>query len=128
MSKIIKRKYKQVRKEFKADLLCKCQENKALAMLIIETYTAWQHKRHITQIWGMFKNPAYKDFQRDYSDNLMGKHLTGRIDIFRSLYFCERDLYHKYRYKIPETLAMGDALGIAYKTLRPKKQNACTSG
>jgi hypothetical protein len=118
VSKIIKRKYKKARIEFKKDLLKKCKENKALAMLIIETYTAWHHRRHIMKIWAMFRNPNYKEFQRDYSDNLMGKSLTGRDDIWKSLYFADRELYDKYSRLIPEVYAMGDALGVAYRKLR----------
>ncbi|MDX8367833.1 hypothetical protein [Cytobacillus sp. IB215665] len=115
----LKKKYKKTRIEFKKELTTAVKENKALAMLIIETYTAWQHTRHITKIWAMFRNPSYSDFQRDYSDNLMGKHITGRVDIWRSLHFGgEKDLCNKYKYEIPEVYAMGDALGIAYKHLR----------
>ena len=118
MSKIIKRKYKQARIEFKKDLLQKCESNKALAMLIVETYTAWHHRRHITKIWGMFRNPEYNAFREDYGDNLMGKHLTGRNDIWRSLYFADRELNEKYKGLIPEKYAMGDALGVAYTVLK----------
>ena len=117
MSKIIKRKYKQTRVEFKKELLEKCKENKALAMLIIETYTAWHHRRHIMKIWEMFRNPEYRDFQLDYNKSLMGKHLTGRDDIWRSLYFTERELHDKYKHLIPEVYAMGDALGVPYRAL-----------
>ncbi|MCY8577593.1 hypothetical protein MOD24_17245 [Bacillus haynesii] len=118
MSKIIKRKYKKVRIAFKKDLIAKCSENKALAMLIVETYTAWHHRRHIIKIWGMFRKPAYKEFQADYSKNLMGDHLSGRDDIWKSLYYADRELHDKFKYLIPETYAMGDALGVAYKVLR----------
>ncbi|MEX3623547.1 hypothetical protein [Viridibacillus arvi] len=94
-------------------------ENKALAMLMIETYTAWQHRGHILKVWellGFHHVEAYKD----YCDKLMGKHLTGREDIWRSLYFADyKDLY-EFRYKIPEKFAMGDALGVAYKVLNSK--------
>lgn len=118
MSKQIKRKYKKARVEFKKELLEKCKNNKALAMLIVETYTAWHHRRHIMKIWAMFRNPNYREFQRDYNENLMGKHLSGRDDIWRSLYFTERELHDKYKYLIPEVYAMGDALCIAYRVLR----------
>lgn len=118
MSRQIKRKYKQTRLAFKNDLLAVCEDNNALAMLIIETYAAWHHKRHITQIWSMFRNPDYSEFQADYSKNLMGKHLCGREDIWRSLYFTEKELYTKYKGKIPETYALGDALGVAYRVLQ----------
>lgn len=120
LSKIIKRKYIKARREFKKDLFAAASENKALAMLIVETYTAWHHRRHIMKIWAMFRNPDYREFQRDYNQNLMGKHLSGRDDIWRSLYFAERELHDKYSKLIPEVYAMGDALGIAYRVLREK--------
>jgi hypothetical protein len=116
--KQLKRRYKNVRSEFKQELRKSMSENKALAMLVIETYTAWKHKDHILNIWGMFRNPDYKNFQRDYSDNLMGKHLTGRVDIWRSFYFSGYQNLYDYKYKIPEKFAMGDALGVAYEVLR----------
>lgn len=118
MSKIIKRKYKKARVAFKKELLVKCRENKALAMLMIETYTAWHHRRHITKTWSMFLNPEYKAFVDAYNKELFGKHLSGRDDIWKSLYFADRELHDKYRSLIPERFAMGDALGIAYRTLR----------
>ncbi|NWL87578.1 hypothetical protein DMN77_08165 [Paenibacillus sp. 79R4] len=118
MSKILKRRYKQSRIEFKSELLERCEDNKALAMLLLETYVAWHHMRHIGKIWAMFRNPDYREFQMDYSKNLFGKHLSGRSDIWHSLYFADRGLYDKYARKIPECYAMGDALGIAYRVLR----------
>ncbi|MED1125153.1 hypothetical protein [Bacillus atrophaeus] len=118
-----KNKYKKTRSDFKSELTFAVQSNKALAMLIVETYAAWKHKNHIAQIWSMFKNPDYENFNRDYSNKLMGKYLSGRVDIWRSLYFGgEEELYKKYKYAIPETFAMGDALGVAYKYLRNQKR------
>ena len=122
MSKIIKRKYKNLRKEFRAELHKAMSENKALAMLAIETYTAWHNRRHILKIWGMFRNPNYKEFRDDYQKNLMGKHLTGRIEIWKSFHFAGFPNLYDYRYSIPETFAMGDALGIAYKVLRKEQK------
>ncbi|WP_244895515.1 hypothetical protein [Evansella clarkii] len=121
MSSRIKRKYRVPRAQFKKELVEACTGNPALATLIIETYTAWHHKRHICSIWGMFRNPAYANFQKDYSDNLMGRYLSGRIDIWRSLHFAgEKDLCEKYRSKIPERYALGDALSVAYWTMYNK--------
>jgi hypothetical protein len=121
MSRITKRRYIIARREFKKELSIATSENKALAMLIIETYTAWHHRRHITKIWAMFKNPEYREFQQEYSNNLMGKHLTGRVDIWRSFHFSGYENLYKFKKLIPEKFAMGDALGIAYRTL--KNQN-----
>jgi hypothetical protein len=118
MSRIVKRRYKEVRKNFRAALYERVKKNKALAMLLIETYSAWHHRRHIGKIWEMFRDPQYDDFQKEYNRTLFGQHLCGREDIWKSLYFTERDLYGTYHQEIPETFAMGDALGIAYRVLR----------
>lgn len=117
MSRQLKRKYKKARVAFKKDLYQRFRENPALAMLAIETYTAWHHRRHIGMIRGMFRNPEFKNFHRAYTKELSGKYLTGRSDIWRSLYFADRELHDKYRGKIPEVYAMGDALGVAYNVL-----------
>lgn len=118
MSKIIKRRYRISRSEFKKELSEKCKENKVLAMLLIETYVAWHHRRHIIKIWGMFKNPNFQNFREAYSQKLFGKHLTGRSDVWRFLYFTERELRDKYRKLIPEVFAMGDAYDVALQTLK----------
>lgn len=113
----LKRKYRPIRQEFKKDILEVTKNNRAFAMMIIETYTASQHRTHIMKVWellGIHHREAYKD----YCDKLMGKHLTGRDEIMRSIYFADKVLYNKYHRKLPECYAMGDALGIAYKALK----------
>jgi hypothetical protein len=122
MGRQLKRKYKKVRVEFKKDLYHHFHKNPALAMLAIETYVAWHHKRHITLIWGMFRHPEFENFRRAYDKELFGKHLTGSSNIWKSLYFSDRELHDKYRRKIPEMFAMGDALGVAYRVLHEKQQ------
>lgn len=120
MSRTLKRKYRNARNEFKNQLYQRCKKNKTLAALLVQTYVSWQHRKHILEIWSMFRNPEYEAFRRDYSENLMGKHLTGREDIWKSLYFSERDLYEKYQYLIPVTYAMGDAVSVAYAAMGAK--------
>ncbi|PES56007.1 hypothetical protein [Bacillus thuringiensis] len=113
----LKRKYKPIRQEFKKDILEVAKSNRAFAMMIVETYTASQHRTHIMKVWellGFHHEEAYKD----YCDKLMGKHLSGRDEIMRSIYFADKELYEKYIYKIPECYAMGDALAIAYRVLK----------
>lgn len=51
----------------------------------------------------------------------MGKHLTGRSDVWRSFHFAGNKRLMEFRYEIPEKYAMGDALGVAYKVLKEKK-------
>jgi len=116
----MKRRYKQVRKEFKADIANIVESNSAFGMMIVSTYTANQHKRHITQIWALLGH-HHKEAHRDYCDKLMGKHLTGTSGIMKSIYFAERSLYDKYVSKLPEVYAMGDALAVAYRVLKRKK-------
>lgn len=121
MSKILKRKYRNCRKEFRMELYEKAKENKALAMLIIKTYTSYQHNKHITLV-GELLGHHHKIAYKDYCDKLMGKHITGRDDIFHSLYFAEQSLYEKYSRRIPQVYAMGDALGVACKVLKENKR------
>ncbi|WP_121616620.1 hypothetical protein [Virgibacillus halodenitrificans] len=123
MSRQLKRRYKKDRVAFKLDLYQRFRENPALAMLAIETYVAWHHRRHITMIWAMFRNPEYKNFHRAYSKELFGKHLTGSSDIWKSLYFTDKELHDKYNGKIPVKYAMGDALSVAYNVLKEKQPN-----
>ncbi|MGE6548076.1 hypothetical protein ACQKFK_03405 [Bacillus mycoides] len=113
----VKRKHRQIRKEFKKDVFEVAKNNRAFAMMIIETYSASKHRRHITKVWELlgFHHPeAYKD----YCSKLQGSFLCGSHEIMRSIYFADKELHDKYLYKIPECYAMGDALGIAYKVLK----------
>lgn len=120
MSKQIKRKYRKERQQFRKDLKIQCDQNAALAMLIIRTYRAEHHFRHITKIWSMFRDPSFHNFHQAYNERLFGKVLTGQDDIWHSLYFAEKELYDRYNSKIPSCYAMGDALGVAYKSLKKK--------
>ncbi|MGN5650310.1 hypothetical protein [Bacillus sp. Brlt_9] len=115
--KEIKLQYRAIRGEFKRDIYEVAKENRAFAMMIVETYIASQHRRHIGDIWellGLNYPAAYKD----YNDRISGKHLTGENNIMRSLYFSDQVLHKKYFGRIPECFAMGDALAVAYKILK----------
>lgn len=115
--KEIKTKYRSIRGEFKRDLYKSAETNRAFAMMIVETYTASQHRKHIGDIWellGLYHPEAYKA----YSDKISGNHLTGENNIMRSLFFTDKVLHNKYFGKIPECFAMGDALAVAYKILQ----------
>jgi len=120
LSKTIKRKWKAVRQEFKRDMLITCMANKAFAMMIVETYVASKSRKHIMEIWSLLGR-NHKEAYGDYCDKLMGKSLTGRNEIIRNLYFCNRELYDKYFRKIPECYAMGEAYGVALKVLNSKR-------
>lgn len=114
----LKRNYRQARIEFKKELYDATKENPALAMLMITTYTAFQHRRHIMKIWellGFNHRAAYKE----YCDKLMGQHISGRDDVWKSLHFAGHpDMRLKYIRRIPERTAMGDALAVAYRVLK----------
>jgi hypothetical protein len=118
VSKQLKRKYKQARIEFKKELYAAAKENHALSMLMIQTYVASQHRTHIMKIWNLLGH-HHPEAYKDYCDKLIGKHLTGRDDIWKSLHFAgQQELRQKYIRRIPETYAMGDALAIAYRVLK----------
>lgn len=119
MSKTIKRKWKNIRKEFKADIFKECTENRSFAMMIVETYVASQMRSHIMEIWSLLGR-NHKEAYKDYCDNLMGKSLTGRSEVLRSIYFSNKELYQKYFREIPEAFAMGDAYGIALRVINSK--------
>lgn len=122
MSSQRKRQYRKTRSRFTYAVKMRVRENPALGMLILETRAAWHHRRHIGQIWAMFRNPAYKDFRDDYSRHLFGKSLTGRSDIWRSLRVGAPDLFDTYYGKIPERFAMGDAYGAALRELNHQQR------
>ena len=115
-----RKKWKSYRKRFRKDLKIAMGNNNALAMLAIETYVACQHRRHIMKIWE-FLGFNYRNAYKDYCETLFGKHLTGESGIMKSLHFANRELYEKYHNVIPERAAMGDALAIAYRTLKKTK-------
>ncbi|HDX9530178.1 TPA: hypothetical protein ROX84_005485 [Bacillus thuringiensis] len=113
----VKRKHRQIRHEFKKDIFEATKNNRAFAMMIIETYTASKHRTHIMKIWELL-GFNHLEAHKDYCDKLMGQHLCGTSEIMKSIYFADKELHDKYRHKIPECYAMGDALGIAYKVLK----------
>lgn len=119
MKEIIKRKWKSIREEFRRDILKECIANKSFAMMIVETYVASQSRKHIHEIWALLGH-NHREAYEDYCDKLMGKHLTGRSEILRNLYFTKRELYQKYFLKIPERCAMGEAYGVAKRVLNSK--------
>lgn len=120
MRNVLKRRYKNIckdRREFKAELYKEMLNNKALTMLVIENYKAYKHHDHITKIWWLLRN--YKDAQKDYNKNLFGKHLATNSYIWKSFRGAQYNyILKKYARKIPETIAMGDALTVAYKCLK----------
>lgn len=116
-----KRKYWKIRKEFKKELYEKVKENKAYIPMIVETYAAHHHRRHIHKVWYLMID--YPEFREKYNQELMGKTLCGRDEILLNLHYVDDD-FLKYRRAIPEQLAMGDALAIAYRVQSENKQKS----
>lgn len=114
----IKRRYRTVRREFRMDIYQAIMKNPALGLMIIKTYTASMHRSHIGKIWWMMRN--HQSFREEYNKDLIGKHLTGRDELFHSLHFAAPEIRQKYWGKIPEAFAMGDALAAAYKAINKK--------
>lgn len=117
MRRKVKNKYKGIRKEFKKDLFSLCLQNDVMPVMIIKTYSAYRHREHIMDIMKMMNKEEHESFRDEYSMSLFGKRLTGEDEIFHSLYFANRDIFIKYNTKIPSSLAMGDALSVAYAAM-----------
>jgi hypothetical protein len=114
-----KKRYKYIRKDFKYKL--SWLMSPALAMAIVQTYAAYRHRWHIATIWAYlgFNHPkAYEG----YCDKLMGKHLSGKDELYHTLYFACRELRDEFYNKLPERVAMGDALSVAYRYLKNGKE------
>lgn len=120
MSRVINSKYAKARKEFRKDLYQVAKDNKSMVVMIVKTYAASKHRTHILKIWSLLGH-NHKEAYKDYCDNLIGNHLTGRDEIMQSLCFVDNELYLKYRGKIPERMAMGDALAVAYSLLNKEE-------
>lgn len=115
-----KRKYWKYRKEFKADLYELVKEQKVYIPLIMETYTAFKHRGYIHETWSMIRN--YPVFFEEYkANNMIGKMIGGSSEMLNNLAYSEPEIFDKYRRKIPDKLAMGDAMSIAYRVQRESR-------
>ena len=122
MGRKTKRQYRIIRKEFKTEVRKRMETNHAYAMMVVQTFSSWHYKKHITAIWGMFQNPDYRRFEKAYSETLKGKVLSGKEGIWQTLSVVDRKLHDAFNKKIPVKYAMGDALAVAYQVLKePEK-------
>ena len=123
MSKIIKRKYKQSRKEFKRDLYKIMQGNVTLALLVQQVcISKIEHKLlyEVFEITGFRHREAYKEI---CDHNIPTRMFEGKShSIFNKLYFVNQDIYYKYIGKIPETYVFGDAYSVAKRVFRECKK------
>lgn len=113
---VVKRKYKKIRKEFKADMINILKENRALGMAILNTYIADKHRTHIHKIWNLL-GTQYKDAWKGYCDSgLSGKMLCGDENLYDTLYFSGyEEITNKYYGKLPERIAFGEIHGLVIK-------------
>ncbi len=118
---IVKRKYRKIRKEFKADMREALMSNRALGMAILNTYIADKHRTHIHKIWHLL-GTKYKDAWKEYRDSgLSGKMLCGYENLYDTLYFSGyKELSDKYYMKLPERVAFGEIYGIVLKCVNGK--------
>lgn len=87
--------------------------------MIVETFSAYKHRTHIYKIWALMSE--YPDFKARYTAELTGKMLCGRDDILYNLHYID-DSFLEFRFSLPEKLAMGDALAVAYKVEEEKRK------
>jgi len=116
-----KKRWKKVRKLFKIKLRIEMESSKALPIAIIKTYTAYKHRTHIYKIWE-YLGHNHPVVYKGYCDKLMGQSLTGRDELFNTLCFACKELYDEFYRKIPERIAMGDALCVALAVLKEREK------
>lgn len=118
---IAKRKYKKIRKEFKADIKEALINNRALGMAILNTYIADKHRTHIHKIWYLL-GTKHRDAYKGYCDSgLSGKMLCGDENLYDTLYFSGyEEIRNKYYRKLPERIAFGEIYGIVIKCVNGK--------
>lgn len=114
-----KRKYLECRKQFKQELYEVVKNNAVYVPMIFETYRAYQHQKHIHMVWELMGD--FPNFKEMYIDELMGKTLTGREEMLHNLAYSD-ERFKKYMRKIPNKLAMGDALAIAKRVQREMRE------
>lgn len=117
-----RRKYKQIRKEFKCDMRKVLKENRALGMAILNTYIADKHRTHIHKIWHLL-GTQYKDAWEGYrKSGLSGKMLCGDENLYDTLYFSGyEEIANKYYRKLPERIAFGEIHGMVIKCVNGKE-------
>lgn len=113
----LKRKYRKLRTEFRRELI---QEmDPTFALLILKSYTAYQHRMHIWKIWD-FLGHKHRDVWQEYCDTFMGEHLTGSDDVYKVLTWVKPDLYKKYYRLLPGMLMTSEMICVCYEEIRKK--------
>lgn len=113
-----KKKYCGIRKKFKNELYKQVKNNIVYIPMIVKTFVAYKHRKHIHKIWSLLNK--YPTARKEYQDTLFGEMLCGRDEILHCLCYIDKS-FIKYKKSIPEQLAMGDALAVAYKVAEELK-------
>ena len=116
-----KKKFKSARKQFKNDLRNSCSNNYLLAICIIKTYSSFKHRKYIGKFHEFLGTNNFELWKEYCNQGFFGKYLTGKDDIWNTMYFANRRLYDKYSNKIHSNLALGDAYGVSLDTIRKKE-------
>lgn len=118
----IKRKYGQIRREFKKDMRDVLKGNRALGMALLNGYIAEKHRTHIHKIWYLL-GTKHRDAWKDYCDSgLSGKMLCGDEKLYNTIYFCGyEEIAKKYRGKLPEKVAFGEIHGMVLRCVNGKE-------
>jgi hypothetical protein len=116
---IAKRKYKNIRKQFKQEIKPMLMDNKSLCMALSLTYVAGKHRCFIHELWYFFSQNCTDDTWKKYCRSKhMGKMITGDENIYKTLYFCGyKDIANKYKYKLPEKIAWGEIHSLVLKII-----------
>lgn len=118
---IIKRRYGDLRKEFKKDMIEILQKDRSLAMAIILTRISSTHRDYIYEIlhfFGTRHKRAYRDF---CNERLIGKMLCGYENIYRTLHFSGyKCIATKYKGELPINIALGEVYGLCLKIVNEK--------
>lgn len=118
---IIKRRYGDLRKEFKKDMIEILKRDRSLAMAIILTRISSSHRDYIHSMWNFF-GTKYKEAHLDFHNSgLWGKFLCGDEDIYRTLYFSGyKCIATKYKGELPINIALGEVCGLCLKIVNEK--------
>lgn len=117
--------YDKALKPFKTEMIKELNNNKALAVAIIETYRA---DKYCSQYWktiGYFGRNHKKAYLGFCETGLSGKILCGRDEFWLTIKWCGyEDIYEKYKSSIPERKAFGLIFQAAIDIIN--KNNATT--
>ena len=120
---VAKRKYKNIRKEFKEEMKPLLKNNKSLCMALLNTYIADKHRTHIYEMWHLL-GTQYKDAWRGYcKSGLSGKMLCGDENLYKTLYFSGyEEIANKYCRILPEKIAFGEIHMIIINTINDRSK------